>query len=60
MTLNPKKNKNIKKPNIPKQINSNTNEEQNSSRSAITKLTKENYEKLQKLTGTGFSKIYKK
>ena len=50
MTLDPKKNKNIKQPNIPKPIKPNTN----------SKLTKENYEKLKKLTGTGFSKIYKK
>ena len=60
MTLDPKKNKNIKQINIPKQINSNTNNEEfNSSRSANSKLTKENYEKLQKLTGSGFSKYIK-
>ena len=58
MTLDLKKNKNIQR----RVIKTKTQpiKEQNSSRSAITKLTKENYEKLQKLTGTGFSKIYKK
>ena len=53
MTLDLKKNKNkkmnIKQPNIPK-----TKTPPN------TKLMKENYEKLQKLTGSGFVQIHKK
>ena len=48
MTLDLKKNKKIQR----RVIKTKTQpiEEQNSSRSAIAKLTKENYEKLQKLT----------
>ena len=53
MTLDLKKNKNIKQPNIPKPINP------NKTQPAITKLTKENYEKLQKLTESGFVQIHK-
>ena len=62
MTLNPKKNKNkefnsfrsanIKQPFIPKPIKINTQPN--------TKLTKENYNLLQKLTGSGFTQIHKK
>ena len=50
MTLDPKKNKNIKqrKPIIKTTTQPNT------------KLTKENYELLKKLTGSGFVSIYKK
>ena len=57
MTLDPKKNKNIKQPII--KTKTQPNEEFNSP-SANTKLTKENYEKLQKLTGSGFVQIHKK
>ena len=62
MTLDPKKNKNTLNPNVKpiktnKQLTTQPNEEFNS---AITKLTKENYELLKKLTGSGFVQIHKK
>ena len=50
MTIDLKKNKNIK--NIKPIIKNKTQ--------PITKLTKENYEKLQKLTASGFVQIHKK
>ena len=46
MTLDPR----------PKNIKPKTNEQK--TKQPKTKLTKENYEKLKKLTGTGFTKIY--